>query len=143
MAVSALVYNQAKKKLMQGLFVLDTDTIKVALCTSSYAPNIDTNTFFSDITNEVAASGTYAAGGQALANKTLTVDTANDLVYLDADDTSWTGVTFTYRYIVVYKSTGVSSTSPLLFYVDLGADRSNSADTAYIQWAATGIFKIS
>jgi hypothetical protein len=142
MAVTAIVFNPAKKKLMEGAFNLTSDTIKVALCTSSFSPNIDLMDFFDDVTNEVVSAG-YTAGGATLTSPTITVDTVNDLAYFDAADTSWSGVTFTYRYIVIYKSTGIASTSPLLAYVDLGADRSNSGDTAYLQWATTGIFKIT
>ena len=142
MAVTAFVFNAAKKKLMEGAFNMTTDTMKVALTTSSWVPNIDTMDFFDDVTNEVSSAG-YTAGGATLGTKSITVDTANDLAYFDAADTTWSGVTFTYRYLVLYKSTGTAGTSPLLGYIDFGVDRSNSADTAYIQWATTGIFKIS
>jgi len=143
--VTGVVYNPAKKKLMEAAFNLSTDTIKVAVLTSSYTPNIDTQDFFDDVSaNEISATGTYAAGGITLANKTITVDTTNDLAYFDADDASATGTTIAnYRYLVIYKSTGTAATSPLLAYVDLGTNHVTASETLYIQWASTGIFKIS
>ena len=137
--MASALYNSAKKKLIDGSIDLDTDTIKVALVTSSYVPNIDTHDFFDDITNEVSASG-YTAGGAALANKAITVDTTNDRAYLDADDTTWTaGATITARYAILYKSTGTSSTSPLIGYIDFVTDRSvQSGEIFYITWAAPG-----
>jgi hypothetical protein len=135
MAVTTALFNSFKKKIMDGSIDLDTDTIKVALCTSGFTPNIDTMDFFDDITNEVIGTG-YTAGGATLANKTITVDTTNDRAYLDADDTTWTSSTITARYIIVYKSTGTAATSPLIGYINLGADRSSSSDTFYISWPA-------
>lgn len=141
---SATVYNAAKKKLMEGSFNLTSDTIKVALLQSGYTPNVDTHDFFDDLTNEVSASG-YTAGGVTVASPTITVDTTNDLAYFDAADTTWAaGATITARYAVVYKSTGTASTSPLLFYIDFGVDRSVvSGETFYIQWPTTGLFKLT
>lgn len=142
MAVSATVYNGAKGKLMTASINLSSDTIKVALCSSSYTPNIDTQVFFSDISNEVTGTG-YTAGGATLTTKSVTVDTTNDLAYFDADDATWAASTITARYAIIYKSTGTGSTSPLLGYVDFGADKVSTGDTFTIQWATTGIFKIT
>jgi hypothetical protein len=140
--VTATVYNNAKKKFMTASIDLVNDTIKLALTTSSYPPNIDTDTFFSDITNEVSGSG-YSAGGAALTTKSVTVDTTNDLAYFDADDTTWAASTITARYGVLYKSTGVAGTSPLIGYIDFATNKISSGDTFTITWATTGIFKIA
>lgn len=53
-----------------------TDTIKVALTTSSYAFNLDTHETFADVTNEVTGTG-YTAGGATLGSKTITYTAAN------------------------------------------------------------------
>lgn len=141
--MASALYNSAKKKLMDGSIDLDTDTIKVALCTSSYTPDIDSHVFFSSITNELPTASGYTAGGASLANKVVTQDNTNDLAYFDADDTSWATSTLTARYAILYKSTGVAGTSPLIGYIDFGVNRSSSSDTFYIQWAATGILQLS
>jgi hypothetical protein len=118
---------------------LKTDTIKVALLTSSYTPDIDNHNFLSDVNaNEVSGTG-YTAGGATLANPSITKDTTNDRAYLDADDTTWANSTLTARYAVLYKSTGTAATSVLIGYIDFGANKSTVGDTFYIQWAAPGV----
>jgi hypothetical protein len=144
--MASFIYNKYK----QGIFDnttnlrvdLDTDTIKVALVTSSYTPNADTHDFFDDVTNEVVGTG-YTAGGATLATPTVTLDTANDRVDFDADDTQWTTSTITARAAVIYKSTGTASTSPLIAYIDFSTDQISSAGTFLIQWSASGILRLA
>lgn len=140
--MASLIYNSAKKKLMDGSIDLDSDTIKAALVTSSYTPDIDAHDFFDDITNEVSGTG-YTAGGITLTNKSITVDNTNDRAVFDADDISWAASTITARRVIIYKSTGTASTSPVIAVVDLGTDQSSSASTLKIQWDSAGLFYLS
>lgn len=117
-----------------------TDTIKAALTTSSYTPNQDTHTYFSDVTNEISGTG-YTAGGVALATKSVAYDTTTNETRLIAANAAWTTATFTTRRAVVYKDTGTAATSPLLGWVDFGADNTVSAGTFTITWDATGVLK--
>lgn len=121
---------------------LTTDTIKVALADSGYTPDVDAHDFFNDVTNEEAGTG-YTAGGATLANKTWTVVGASNVVKFDADDVSWASSTITTRYAIIYKSTGVSSTSPLIAVVDFTTDRISDGGTFLISWNASGIFTLS
>lgn len=122
----------------------DTDTIKQSWHTSAYALNLDTNSFYSDVTNEVANSGDYtggAAGGNTLASPTVTYDAATDESRLDAADTSNAGVTWAdFRYAVFRKSTGTAATSPLIGVIDTGATQSVSSGNVSITYASNGIF---
>jgi hypothetical protein len=120
----------------------DTDTIKVALTTSSYTPNQDTHDYFNDVTNEVSGTG-YTAGGNTLGSKTITYDDANNVIVLDAADTTWSSSTITARYAVVYASTGTASTSPLIGYVDFGSDQSSTNGNFTITWDSTGIVRVT
>ncbi len=137
------LYNSFKGATMKADIDLETDSIKVALFTSSYTPNIDTQDFFNDLTGEVAAGGGYTSGGQALANKTVTTDNTDDEGVFDADDVAWTSSTITARYAVIYKDTGVASTSALAGYIDFGSDQSSVNATFTIAWAAEGIVNLS
>lgn len=137
-----VIYNSFKKKIMDGSIDLDTDTIKVALVTSSYTPDQDAHDFFDDITNEVSGTG-YTAGGVSLANKAVTADNTDNEGVFDADDASWTTSTITARGAVIYKSTGTASTSPLICYIDFGADKSSSAGTFQITWNSEGILNLN
>jgi len=118
-----------------------SDTIKVSLHTSTYVPNQDTDEFFTAATNELAAAGGYTAGGVTLGSKTLTYDSASNESRLGAANASWASATFTCRIGCIYKSTGTSATSPVMGYVDMGADQSVSSGTFTIQWDATGVLK--
>ncbi|NCV21338.1 MAG: hypothetical protein EBV45_05235 [Chloroflexi bacterium] len=120
-----------------------TDTIKVALCTSSYTPNQDTHNYYSDITNEITGTG-YTAGGATLGTKSTNYDATSNTLSLRAAASTWSSATFTCRYAVVYKDTGTSSTSPLLGYVDFGGNESVTSGTFTITWDATdGVLKIT
>lgn len=117
------------------------DTIKVSLHTVSYVPDQDAHDFFDDLTNEISGTG-YTAGGAALGGKTLTYDAATNRVRCKASNTAWTTSTFgPFRIAVVYKDTGVVGTSPLLTYIDFGADISVASGTFTIIWNGTdGVF---
>lgn len=117
------------------------DTIKVSLHTSLYTPDQDAHDFFDDLTNEISGTG-YTAGGATLAGKTLTYDTATNRVRCKASNSAWTNSTFgPLRIAVVYKDTGVASTSPLLTYFDFGGDVSVASGTFTILWdSVDGIF---
>lgn len=121
----------------------DTDTIKVALLTSSYTPDQDAHDYYNDVsTYEVSGTG-YTAGGNTLGSKTATYDSATNVIVLDAADTTWSSSTITARYAVVYDSTGTSSTSTLIGYVDFGSDQSSTNGNFTITWDATGIVRIT
>lgn len=121
----------------------DSDTIKVALLTSSYTPNQDTHDYFNDVSSaEVTGTG-YTAGGITLASKTATYDSGTNVIVLDAADVTWSSSTITARYAVVYGSTGTSSTSPLIGYVDFGSDQSSTNGNFTITWDSTGIVRIT
>jgi hypothetical protein len=121
----------------------DTDTIKVALLSSSYTPDQDAHDYFNDVSsNEVSGTG-YTAGGNTLGSKTATYDSANNVIVLDAADTTWSSSTITARYAVVYDSTGTASTSPLIGYVDFGSDQSSTNGNFTITWDSTGIVRIT
>lgn len=119
------------------------DTIKVALCTNAYTPNQDTHAFFSDITNELTTAGGYTAGGATLGSAAKTYTAGTNVLMFDGADTSWASSTITARYAIVYKSTGTGSTSPLVLYVDFGADVSTTNGTFQITWDAAGLWTIT
>jgi hypothetical protein len=132
------VYNSYKDGCIEGEIAFLTDTIKVGLVTSTYTVDIDSDTLWSDITNEVVGTG-YTAGGATLASKTSTQDNTNDRGVMDAADVTWSTSTVTARAAVVYES----GTGYLIGYIDFAADKSSSASDFTIQWHADGILYIS
>ncbi len=140
MAVTAVPYPMSYKSLGLGRFDFSTHTIKLMLTTNSYTPNLDTHEFKSSVTNEITGTG-YTAGGMTLTGLAWTLDTTNDWVTLTCDAVSWTGATFTARRGVVYRDTGSGATSPLLSYVDFGADASPSGVPFNVTFT-NGIYRI-
>lgn len=144
MAVSNKWYSLAVKNRWNGGSSINwtTDTIKVALCTSSYTPDQDAHDFFDDITNELSSGSGYTAGGKAITTPTVTYNSGTNTIVLDCDDIVWTSSTLTARYAVFYKSTGTASTSPLIGYIDFGTNVSSTGGSFSITLDATdGAFK--
>lgn len=141
MAVTAFLYGAFVDHLAQKRIDLDSDTIKIALVTSSYTPNQDTHDFFNDITGESSATG-YTAGGATLSSVTWAYTSGTNVWKFDAADPSWTvTTTLTARYAVIYDATpGTSATNPLIGYIDFGADQSTASGVFTIQFDAAGIF---
>jgi hypothetical protein len=137
-----VIYNSFKKRLMQKDIDLANDTIKVMLVTSGYTPDADAHEFKSDVTNEASGTG-YTAGGAALANKAVTQDDTDDEGVFDADDTVWAASEITARGAVIYKDTGVATTSPLIYYIDFGSDKTTYGTDFKIQWNAEGILNVN
>lgn len=95
MPVSQYEYGKAFANLLGGevggdTFAVDflSDTIKVLLTTSSYAPNLDTHETKADITNEVVGTG-YTAGGATLGSKTITYTPADSWGTARANTTAY------------------------------------------------------
>ena len=141
--MASKMYGQFLAKALNKEVDYDSDTIKVMLTTSAYTPNQDTHAYKSDVTNEVVGTG-YTAGGQTLTSKTITYDAANNVIILDAADTTWASSTITARYAVIYDDAGATTaTKVLLGYVDLGSDQSSTNGEFALQYDASGIFRIT
>jgi hypothetical protein len=135
MAVSATLYDKAWRLLNTGGIDLDTDTIKIALVTSAYTPSTAHDEWADVSANEVASGAGYTTGGITLATPAVTNTTVGFA------DPTWTSLTKTFRYAVVYKSgSGGGLTNPLLFYLLLDttpADVVSSGSNYTIQWHST------
>lgn len=134
MAISVKLYGLTQEKVVEQVgndVNLLTGTVKLSLHTNTYVPAIDTDDFWNDATNEVAAGNGYNAGGETLAGKTVTYDAASDQVRFDCNDIPWTfTASKTWRIGAGYIDTaGASTTDPLYFFLDWGTDQTVS--TAY------------
>jgi hypothetical protein len=138
------LYGNFLKQALNKEIDWDSDTIKVALLSSSYTPNQDTHDYFDDVSSfEVTGTG-YTTGGITLASKTSTYDGTNNVIILDAADVTWSSSTITARYAVVYDDSGASAASKALIgYVDFGSDQSSTNGNFTITWDSTGIVRIT
>jgi hypothetical protein len=142
--MASKLYGQFLSQALNKEIDFDTDTIKVALLTNAYTPDQDAHNYYDDVVaNEVTGTG-YTAGGNTLANKTNTYNSATNVIVLDADDVTWSSSTITARYAVIYDATpATNATKPLIGYVDFGSDQSSSNGNFTITWDATGIVRIT
>lgn len=139
MAVTAFQYGPFKQSAWNKEVDLDSDVIKVMLCTSAYTPNQDTHRYKSSVTNEVVGTG-YTAGGATLGSTVVAYTAGTNTCNFDGADTVWPSSTITARYAVVYDSTpGSDATRPLICWIDFGADVSSSGGNFSIAWDALGI----
>lgn len=115
-----------------------SDTVKLALTTSSYSYAQNSDQTFADVTNEVSGTG-YTARGQALSGKTMSFTSGSKQTVLSASNVSWTSSTITARVGVLYKDTGTNSSSILIAYFDFGSDQISNNGTFTVVWNASGI----
>jgi hypothetical protein len=104
-----------KAQLPQGVHDLLTDTIKLALYTSSATLDEDTTVY--SVTNQVVGTG-YSAGGVVLTGVTLS--TANNVVYIDFNDAVWNPASFTAAGGLIYNA---SKSNKSIAVLSFGADK--------------------
>ncbi len=127
-----LVYNEGAFQIASGNIDFDANTFKIMLVGSTYRAiadetKRDSHSNRSDITDEISGTG-YSAGGATLASVTVTKDTTNNLIKIDAADPAWTSSTLSgVQGAVIYKSTGTAATDTLICFLDVYADNSNAA----------------
>lgn len=126
MAITPKWFGPGLQQLLDTPYDLEAVTVKLALATSSFTPNIDTTDFRDDFTaNELANGNGYTTGGVTLTSVTWSYDAASDQIRLDFDDPSWTfTASKTWRYGIIYIDTaGADSTDPVIAWLDWGADQ--------------------
>ena len=103
MAITQALADSFKKSLLDGDMDFRSaggDTFKLALYTSDATLNASTTAYTT--TEEIPASGQYAAGGGTLINSGTSVATSTAIV--DFQDLSFTGVTVNTRGALIYNS---------------------------------------
>lgn len=138
--MASAVYNYFKARAVDGSMDLDGDTIKCALVTSAYTPDIDAHHYFSSVTNEVSGTN-YTAGGSTLSGNVVAEVDASDWAKFDASDVTWASAYISARAAVLYDTT--AGPNILIAYVDFGATKTASGGDFVIQWASDGIMTLA
>jgi hypothetical protein len=144
MASSLTLYNIFGEYIFDGTLDLDSNTINLALVTSSYTPAL-THTIWANVSaNEVATGDGYTTGGETI---TQSVTRSTGTTKFDAADVTWTALTKTFRYGVLY-AVGTLNTivNPLIGYTlfdTTPADITVNGVDWTVQWNANGIITVS
>ena len=131
MAITQAMCTSFKADLFNKEQDLDTDTIKIALYTSS--ATLDASTTAYTATNEVTGTG-YSAGGETLANST--VATSGTTAYVDFDNPEWTSASFTTAGALIYNDTLAGKNA--IAVLNFGGDFTVTAGTFRIVFPAPG-----
>lgn len=105
-------------------------TFKLALYTNSATFTAATTAYTT--TNEVAASGSYTAGGGTLTK--LGVTTSGTTALTDFSDLSFTSATITARGALLYNDTATGN--PTVAVLDFGSDKTSTSGTFTIVFPA-------
>jgi len=87
-AASAYLYANVFDQAFSGKITWGSDTLKVALLTSSYTPDLVAHVHYSDLTNEVANGNGYTTGGVTLGTIAHTVTAANSFATTNGNFTN-------------------------------------------------------
>lgn len=120
-------------ELTNGIHDLDTDTLKLALFSSSATPGIATTAY--GTSNEVTGTG-YSAGGAAMVLSSgypIIADNGTGRLF-KFDDVEWTSSTLTARWGLIYNS---SKSDKSVMVLDFGQNRSSLSSTFAVRFPAT------
>lgn len=141
MPVTISLYNHTAKRFASGENAVG-DAYKLKLYASTAFDAAATT--LASVTGEEATAGTgYTAGGQALTNVTVTVETTNDAKF-DADDVTWTasGGTISAGFGVLYNDTDAND--PPVAFIDFDGTQTAGNGTDFkVIWNASGIFSFT
>ena len=117
MAITQAMCTQFKRDVMLGLHDLASDTIKIALYTSSASLG--------------AATTAYTTGGETLASASVINNSTSGC--FDATDPEWTSATFTARGALIYNDT---ESDLAIAVLDFGGDFTVAGGTFKIVFPA-------
>lgn len=138
--VTAAPYPLAFEHLGRGRFAdLLTADVRLGLVTGGYTPGAADRWWATPAAHQTTGAG-YVAGGVVLPHASFDLDSAGRAA-LSCDPVVFTAAGFTARWAVVYVNTGDPGTSPLLSYVDFGADVSPAGADLQLTFPAA-VFRI-
>jgi len=147
MAINQAVCATFKQELLNGDHDITNDTVNLALFTSSATLNANTTAYAA--TNEVGASGTYAAGGATLQSATVGLTKTSvtaSTAFVDFADLSFTSATISAQAALIYNRSS-TATNASIAVLDFGGVKTSTNGTFTIQFptndATSAILRIS
>ena len=139
MAISQAMCSSFKQQLLLGEHDMDTDTIKIALYTSSATLGASTTVYTTS--DEVVGTG-YTAGGNTLTGASVSL--SGTTAFVDFSDTTWSTATITARGALIYNS---SKSNKAVAVLDFGGDKTSTAGNFTVQFptndASSAIIRIA
>ena len=132
MAITQAMCTSFKEDLFQKEQDLDSDTIRIALYTSS--ANLDATTTAYTATGEVADGNGYTTTGEVLTNPVI--GTSGTTAYVDFDNPEWTSASFTTAGALIYNDTTAGNNA--IAVLNFGGDFTVTSGTFRIVFPTPG-----
>jgi len=130
MAITQAMCTRFKRDVMLGVHDLDTNTIKIALYTSSASLGAATTAYTTS--GEVANGNGYSTGGETLASASVVTNGTSGC--FDSNDPAWTSASFTARGALIYNDS--ASGNEAIAILDFGGDFTVAGGTFKIVFPA-------
>ena len=132
--------NSFKQDMLQAGQNIVTDTLYMALYTAFSDIGQGTTAYTTD--NEITGTG-YTAGGVQVTGAILSTDVATGTVYVNFDNVSWPGASFTARGALIYNT---SKSNKSVAVLDFGSDKTftsaNNTVTMPANTATTALIRL-
>ena len=132
MAIAQAMCTSFKEDLFQKEQDLDSDTIKIALYTSSASLGAGTTAYTTS--GEVASGNGYTTGGETLTNPVI--GTRGTTAYVDFDNPEWTSASFTTAGALIYNDTTAGNNA--IAVLNFGGDFTVTSGTFRIVFPSPG-----
>jgi hypothetical protein len=132
MAIAQAMCTSSKEDLFQKEQDLDSDTIKIALYTSSASLGAATTAYTTS--GEVASGNGYTTGGETLTNPVI--GTSGTTAYVDFDNPEWTSASFTTAGALIYNDTTAGNNA--IAVLNFGGDFTVTSGTFRIVFPSPG-----
>ncbi len=123
--ITAGLTDSFKEQLLLGQHDLETDTLKIALYTSSAI--LGPGTLVYTTAAEVSGPG-YVAGGEVLVN--VSVNLSNGIAYASFDNPTWIAATFSTRGALIYNASKANKSIAVL---NFGIDQTMLSQSFQVQ----------
>lgn len=133
------IYNNFKKLALSGAVNLFTAPIYMILTSGNYTFS-QTHSLTGSVSGEIVSAG-YVKGGVRIPNTTVLIDTVDNEAVLSGNNITFTGITATLNYGLLWLSGGTPSTAYLMAQLDFGAQTVTAADFS-VNWNSEGILNL-
>ena len=132
MAITQAMCTRFKEDLFQKEQDMDSDTIKIALYTSSASLGAGTTAYTTS--GEVSSGKGYTTGGETLTNPVI--GTSGTTAYVDFDNPEWTSASFTTAGALIYNDTTAGDNA--IAVLNFGGDFTVTSGTFRIVFPSPG-----